>query len=548
MKFLRPIIGLIFLLGLGFGFETAPLALADSESIPVSLEVCADTDSDNVCDTSDSEVSSGAGESGVGAAAAVSETAAPPSASSGGTAPLDVFERLPFAPESVAQIEALTLGSFNFIQAGENISLQTPNVIRINGRKYLTIALPFNKTPPVLKTIGVTIFDRLDADQALSFVLQGDETEQNYVATLAPLNQAGIYPFNIHIINFHDQRIKKISGFLQVSGLGFVPGETFNAVFNRLIKPLVLTSGLLAGASQILAVSSVFSLYDVWLLILRGLGALFTSLGIRQRRKPWGTVYDAITKRPIDPAYVTVYQNGRAIANAITDIEGRYGFYLPAGTYELAAQKTHYQFPSHFLEGKENDELYGNLYFGGAVTTEEGEPVTLNIPLDPTSFDWNEFAKSSDSYFKRGLERELARARFYRIVSGAGFALALGSAALAPGLLNLSVLTIYFLLYLVGRSHLARHKLITVRQQITGTPIPFAVVRVFLAGLNKEVKTLVADRYGRVYILVRPGAYYLSLDRKLPDGSYYTFYRTPPRNLPNGLWSNDILVPQYKTE
>ena len=83
-----------------------------------------------------------------------------------------------------------------------------------------------------------------------------------------------------------------------------------------------------------------------------------------RRRKPWGTVYDAVTKRPIDPAYVTVMKGREKIAEAITDINGRYGFLLSAGTYQLRAQKTHYIFPSQLMNRAVSDEVYNNLYYG----------------------------------------------------------------------------------------------------------------------------------------------------------------------------------------
>jgi hypothetical protein len=460
----------------------------------------------------------------------------------------DVFEFLPYASTTEAAIEKLTLDSFSFIQLGEALTPAGQNIIRVNGRKPLTIALTYDKVPAVLKTIGVTIFDPIDEDKGLSFVLRGDDQKRVYTATIAPLDRGGIYPVAIHVINYHDQQLKKINGYFQVSGAGFTGDDNLTAVFNNVIKPIVITSGILAGASQIIAFGSVASLYDVYLLILRGIGAFFSSLGIKRKNKPWGTVYDSVTKRPIDPAYVTVYQNGKELQSAITDIEGRYGFFLPPGTYELSAQKTHYQFPSRLLEGKTEDELYGNLYFGGFITTQEGEAVAVNIPMDPVSFDWNEFAKSGDAVFKKSLEREVARARFYRVLSVFGLVLALGSVIFSPSFLNLTVLLVYVGLSLFSRSRITTSKLVTIKRQITGEPIPFAIVRIFLAGVNKEIKTLVADRYGRVYLLVRPGKYYVSVDKKLPDGSYFTFYKSEVRDLANGLWPKDIIIPQYRQE
>ena len=461
---------------------------------------------------------------------------------------VDIFDRLPFLISQSEDIGALNLGSFSFIQVGERTSLSGQSVIKVNGQKYLTIAIGRDKLPPVLKTIGMTVFSSDNSGQAFSFVLKSDNNG-NYSAMVAPLKLAGLYPFNIHIIDFHNQRIKKLSGFFQVSGVGFISGETAGAIFNNIISPIVITSGVLAGASQVLAISSVVSIYDIYLLILRGIGALFDFLGIRRKRRPWGTVFDSVTKRPIDPAYVTVYRDDKKIASAITDIDGRYGFLVPSGVYRLTVEKTHYHFPSRLLAGKTEDELYSDLYFGGPINIGKNEPLAFNVPLDPVNFDWNEFSKGSDIALKRSFDRELIRSRIYRIFSTTGLVFAVGVMVFAPSLFNLAVLLVYLGLRAFGHKQLSRYRgLVVIRKQITGEPIPFAIVRVFLAGANKEVKTLVADQYGRIYFLVRPGAYYLTVDKKLPDGSYFTFFKTEIRDLPNGVWSKDVIVYQFKEE
>jgi len=462
-----------------------------------------------------------------------------------GSAVIDVFDKLPLINQETVDIDNLTLNNFSFIQTGENLFVADQQVVRINGQKYLTIALGQNKVPPVLKTIGVTIFDSVGSNQAFSFILRPD-VNNNYSAVIAPLRRAGLYPINVHIIDFRNQRIKKLSGILQVSSISLIPAGRLSSVFENLISPVVITSGVLAGASQILAFSSVASIYDVYLLILRGFGALGSVLGIRRKRKPWGTVYDAVTKRPIDPAYVTIYKNGQKVASAITDIEGRYGFFVPPGTYQLMAEKTHYRFPSKILAGKLSDELYDKLYFGEAITITEGQAITSNIPLDPVDFDWNEFSKGGDESFKRSYDKKIAQGRFYRFLSLAGLFLTVGLVLFTPSILNVIVLLVYIGLDSVTRRRANRYQLVTIKKQLTGEPIPFAIIRVFLAGLDKEVKTIVADRYGRFYLLVRPGTYYLTIDQKLPDGSYFTFYKTETRDLPNGVWASDIVISRFR--
>ena len=458
----------------------------------------------------------------------------------------DPFDLLPTRLSDEEKLARLSLESFSFIQIGEGVKNFTDNGnVRINGRKHLTVALDYEQVPEVLKTIGMTIFDASNPGAIASFVLRADDERQVYSATIAPLTHAGLYPFNIHILDFRNQRVKKLSGTLQVAGIGAL-GDTAADAFNSVVRPLTIASGVLAGASPFIALGSIGSFYDIYLLLARGLGALFGALGFRRKRKPWGTVYDSVTKRPLDPAYVTVSKDGVEIASAITDIEGRYGFLVPPGTYELKVSKSHYRFPSQFLRAKKEDELYPNLYFGGPVTTTGEEAIAVNIPMDPLGFDWNEFAKREGDFNQFRFEKELITVRALKLTYVFGFVLALGSLIMAPSVLNSGVFLLYVLLYVFRSLHSNSRRLVTIKQQITNEPLPYVIVKVHLAGINQEVKKLVADQLGRIYFLVRPGTYYLTLEKKNPDGTYYTFYKTEPLDLKRGVLTKDIEIPRFK--
>jgi len=133
------------------------------------------------------------------------------------------------------------------------------------------------------------------------------------------------------------------------------------------------------------------SFFDLYFVFLRMFTGLLTSLGVRRRRKPWGTVYDSVTKQPLDPVYVVLQDlEGNEIQTCITDLDGRYGFLVGPGKYKIVAHKTNYKFPSEKLRGKTSDEVYSDLYFGEEIEIKEyGEVLIKNIPMDPINFDWN---------------------------------------------------------------------------------------------------------------------------------------------------------------
>ena len=142
-------------------------------------------------------------------------TPGPANVNNSGSSLVDIFNLL---TDAVGLTDKVSLGDFSFIQVGETPNLSPQNIIRLNGQKYLTIAISQDKLPPTLKTVGMTIFDPFIDQQAISFVLGEDKNQRNYSAVIAPLKRAGLYPFNIHIIDFNNQRLKKISGFFCVTG------------------------------------------------------------------------------------------------------------------------------------------------------------------------------------------------------------------------------------------------------------------------------------------------------------------------------------------
>jgi hypothetical protein len=77
------------------------------------------------------------------------------------------------------------------------------------------------------------------------------------------------------------------------------------------------------------------------------LGNFLIAIPLYRRRRPWGIVYDSETKEPLDPVYVTVYDDAtnKIVDTKITDIHGRYGFLLSPGTYRMVAQKNSLSIP-----------------------------------------------------------------------------------------------------------------------------------------------------------------------------------------------------------
>lgn len=292
-----------------------------------------------------------------------------------------------------------------------------------------------------------------------------------------------------------------------------------------LITKTVSTVGAVAATAEV-AIAIVFSPMEIFLFIFRLSGILLTSLGLKRRIKPWGVVYDSVTKQPLDPAYVVLNDpQGKVISSAITDIDGRYGFLEPSGTYQISVNKTNYVFPSQKLAGKINDELYNDLYFGENIDIEQGgETITKNIPMDPLRFDWNEFAKRDKKLMNFYSRADIALRRIFDLFFIVGFVVAIIAYFAAPYPYNLIILTVYLILLLLRTIGVKPKAYGRIFSSANGNPVSFAILRIVMPDSNVEVAHKVADKYGRYYCLVPKGKYFIKIEKKNDDGSYSLVY------------------------
>ena len=305
----------------------------------------------------------------------------------------------------------------------------------------------------------------------------------------------------------------------------------------------VITSiGLLAGLGEILP-SAILdtSLSDLYLQFLRLFGGLFGLLGLR-KRAPWGTVYDSVTKRPIDPAVVTALQNNKEVQDAITDLDGRYALFLPTGNYTLQVGKTNYLFPSRKLVGKTNDLFYNNLYFGGEIPTREGDLITRDIPMDPINFDWNEFTKNKQQLYTSFLQHELVRRFVFKTLFIFGLAGITISTYFDPSNYNYTVIAAFVIIYGLQKFVSLRHRPSTLIDHKTGGPLSFAIVHLYGAKSHIEHKRVITDEVGCFFMLVSPGIYYLIVDIRQPAGWYHSIKQNGIIHLRHGILPRKVRV------
>ena len=306
-----------------------------------------------------------------------------------------------------------------------------------------------------------------------------------------------------------------------------------------LTSKVVIATGALTGVALGLATSlfaNPLTFSEIFLIPLRLWSLLMSALGLKRRNRPWGTVYDSTTKQPLDPAYVILQDlQGKEISSSITDLDGRYGFLVPAGQYRIIANKTNYEFPSKKLQGKTSDEMYQDLYFGDIITITEGEVITKNIPMDPLKFDWNEFAKKDQKLMKFYSSRDVWISRIANILFYLGFSITILAVLVTPEIYNIITLAVYLLIFILKRTLLKPRPFGRLTYRETGAPLPFAILHVFSVGTDHEVAKKVSDRNGKYYCLIPNGAYYVKIESKNIDGTYSPVYTSSPFEVENGF-------------
>lgn len=319
--------------------------------------------------------------------------------------------------------------------------------------------------------------------------------------------------------------------------------KTVNTPQGSVATKAISTVGAVVATAEVASVVA-FSPFELFLAISRLFGLLFAVLGLKKRIKPWGVVYDSVTKQPLDPAYVVLSDiKGKKVLSAITDIDGRYGFLAAPGTYQISVSKTNYVFPSKKLLGRPADELYNDLYFGQTIEIkQDGQTITKNIPMDPLKFDWNEFAKRDKKLMKFYSRLDVIMRQIFDLFFVVGFAVAIVAYFSAPYPYNLIILIIYLLLLFLRLIGIKPKAYGRISSEASKDPLSFAVLRVLMPGSNIEVTHKIADKYGRYYCLVPKGKYCVKIEKKNNDGSYSEVFTSQTVDASSGIIKNNFKV------
>jgi hypothetical protein len=260
-------------------------------------------------------------------------------------------------------------------------------------------------------------------------------------------------------------------------------------------------------------------------------------LGLK-KRKSWGTVYNSLSKMPVDLAIVRLVnaETGRIAQTTVTDRYGRYLFSVnkPA-SYRIEVQKTGLVFPSIITSALHTDGEFIDLYHGETLMIPDttARIVAPHIPLDP---------KENPNQKMQGTGIEWKYIVRYMVA--------------ATGILTTSVSFLitrdwsvggFVVIQVIGTIAAKRfakppipRKFGVIRDAQTKKPIPSAIVRLYNNEYKKLVATNITDAKGQYSFLVGPGTYFVSIEKpgyKSSGGENHSV-----KNYEDGLIAADVTL------
>jgi hypothetical protein len=228
----------------------------------------------------------------------------------------------------------------------------------------------------------------------------------------------------------------------------------------------------------------------------------------RRKRKEFGTVYNGLSKLPIDLAIVRIFRtNGKLVRTSVTDKQGRFAFLIEEGEYRIEATKPGFKFPSDFTVGRKEDGRYLDIYHGEPIVVgKEGAVIAVNIPLDPV-----EKIQTNRRVIMGELGRKL---QSFMALASVGFTLIIMAVYRQPYLIIMALIqmALYFMFKRLARPPQSKNWGI-IYDEATKRPLSYAIARIIETQYNKVLESRVTDSKGRYNFLVGNNRYFVSVER-----------------------------------
>ena len=214
---------------------------------------------------------------------------------------------------------------------------------------------------------------------------------------------------------------------------------------------IVRTTSMVVGAAVIplTAFSLLSSQFGMYYYLMQLFLGILGIMGLRKKGKPYGVIYNSVTKEPINRAIVRVYDTaGKLVHTDVSDVYGVFSGELQDGNYTMEVFARGYEFPSDVVSGSE-DKPYTNIYRGGEFTLDVNNPLQYSIPLDPLEVDRIKYAQAI-----RINKITNYLGFLQKILIFIGLLLSIFVYIRIPSVLNLLIMCVYILLSILSFSNI----------------------------------------------------------------------------------------------
>ncbi|MBI2356751.1 DUF2341 domain-containing protein [Candidatus Dojkabacteria bacterium] len=233
--------------------------------------------------------------------------------------------------------------------------------------------------------------------------------------------------------------------------------------------------------------------------------SMLSLLGFRKKGKPYGYVYDSVTKEPVSRAIVRIYDvNDKLVWTDVTDVYGSFNVELPKGKYKLLVKKGGFKYPTEIVKGVVDYPLEP-IYKGELFSLSKREEVRVLIPIDPTKVD--RFKALSVS---ARTSINLILKMLHAVIFVGGIILGVYTVVKFPSLTNWIVIAFYIpAFYMLYKSMFGEEASYGIVTDIKGKPIENVEIAIKEMKFDRFVSKRITDKNGKYRFVIYPGAYEL---------------------------------------
>lgn len=228
----------------------------------------------------------------------------------------------------------------------------------------------------------------------------------------------------------------------------------------------------------------------------------------RRKRKKWGTVYNALSKQPVELVIVRLLNAATKVVvqTRITDAQGRFSFTVPTGEYLIQTIKPGFGFPTKYLSQNTEDGDFLDLYHGESIHVKDSSSITPNIPIDPVTKE-----ETPKQVLRKAMWRKVQKG-----LSVGGIVASFAALVIQPSLIMGG-----FIVFQVGSYFLFKRLAIPPKPKEWGIvyntqdkkPLEKTIVRIFDKKFNKLLETQVTDKDGKYGFFAGKGLYYVTAEK-----------------------------------